>query len=177
MEEVPVVFAAPRGLRALNVVAVATSLAACTSTAFMLLLPPREWTWALVAGLPTLLCGALWAVALRWRKTTKTGVRYGWLLSLPLAALNGAFGGGAFVALVSGVSAMWIARVREQRRRRFVARVEASEVPGFRVEKGTLGKVLLRVVSPVPHYRIADVAEELFELDESGSVTHPVQTI
>src|SRR5207302_10798093 len=74
---------------------------ACTSTAFMLLLPPREWTWALVAGLPTFLCGALWAVALRWRKTTKTGVRYGWLLSFPLAALNGAFGGGAFLALDS----------------------------------------------------------------------------
>jgi hypothetical protein len=291
MEEVPVVFAAPRALRVLNVIAVATSLAACTSTAFMVLLRPHEWTWALVAGLPTVLCGALWALALRWRKTTKTGVRYGWLLSLPLASLNGALGGGAFlaldtsdrsaesagafvggallggtfgvvvwlpalvvvllvfglpiaraqrmaragiageergelfvgavsallavtalvlayaargddkmympyvwasgavagrvalylmsvVALVSGASAMWIARVRELRRRRFVARVEASEVPGFRVEKGIAGKVLLRVVSPpVPHYRVADVAEELFELDESGGVTHPVQTI
>jgi hypothetical protein len=291
MEEVPVVFRSPRAIRVLNVVAIAASVAACTSAAFMYLLKPNEWTWAIIAGLPTAFCAALWAVCLRWRKTTKTGVRYGWLLSVPLAALNSALSGGAFlaidaagfdkdaaggasmggfisgallggtfgvvvwlpalvvvlvmfglpiahaqkmarlgvageergevlvgsvsaalgglaitlawlahanahsyprlwaagadvgcvfmhalslVAVTCGVAAGWIALVREARRRRFVERVEASEVPGFRVEKSTLGKVLLRV-APVPHYRVADVAEELFELDETGSVTHSIQ--
>ncbi|HEX4515117.1 MAG TPA: hypothetical protein VH054_16340 [Polyangiaceae bacterium] len=291
MEEMPVVFRSPRAIRVLNVIAVGASVAACTTGAFMYLLKPHEWTWALIAGLPTAACAALWAVCLRWRKTTKTGVRYGWLLSVPLAALNSALSGGAFLAIdaagfgtdaggasiggfvggallggtfgvvvwlpaliavlamfggpiahaqkmarlgvageergevlvgavaaalgaialavawlahaspsayvphlwsagsfvgqilmhalalagvTCGVAAAWIALLREARRRRFVERVEASEVPGFRVEKSTLGKVLLRV-APVPHYRVADVAEELFELDETGSVTHSVQ--
>lgn len=288
MEEVPVVFRSPRVLRVLNVAAVAASVAACTTAAFMYLLKPHEWTWALVAGLPTAFCATLWAMCLRWRKTTKTGVRYGWLLSVPLAALNSALSGGtflaidafypyenhdagstvggfiggallggtfgvvvwlpaliavlavfglpiaraqkmarlgiageergellvglvsaglgavalavawwgygsgsytpalwlhasaasrvfmhvlSFVAIAGGLSAAWVALVREARRRRFVARVEASEVPGFRIEKSHAGKVLLRV-APVAHYRIADVAEELFELDETGRVTH-----
>jgi hypothetical protein len=289
MEEMPVVFRSPRAIRVLNVIAVAASVAACTTGAFMYLLKPHEWTWALIAGLPTAMCAALWAMCLRWRKTTKTGVRYGWLLSVPLAALNSALSGGAFlaidaagwdaghasvggfvggallggtfgvvvwlpalvavlamfggpiahaqkmarlgvageergevlvgavsavlgasalalawlahanasayvphlwttgsiagqilmhamsiVAVTCGVAAAWIAVLREARRRRFVERVEASEVPGFRVEKSAAGKVLLRV-APVPHYRVADVAEELFELDETGSVTHSVQ--
>ena len=291
MEEVPVVFRSPRALRVLNVAAVAASVAACTSAAFMYLLKPHEWTWALVAGLPTAFCAALWAVCLRWRKTTKTGVRYGWLLSVPLAALNGALSGGTFlaidafypyksndmgsslgsfvggallggtfgvvvwgpallavlaafgipiaraqkmaklgiageergevlvglvaaalgaaaimtawsahatgsyvpalwvaaagasrvllhvlslVAVACGVTAAWTALVREARRRRFVARVEASEVPGFRVEKSAVGKMLLRV-APVAHYRVSDASEELFELDDSGSVTHEAQ--
>lgn len=293
MEEVPVVFRSPRALRVLNVAAVAASVAACTTAAFMYLLKPHEWTWALVAGLPTALCAAMWAMCLRWRKTTKTGVRYGWLLSVPLAALNSALAGGAFlaidagfpygeshdagaslggfiggallggtfgvvvwlpaliavlvafglpiaraqkmarlgiageergevlvgvvsallgaialaiawsaygsgatytpalwvagsvfgrvfmyvlsfVAIACGVTAAWTALVREARRRRFVARVEASEVPGFRVEKSRAGKVLLRV-APVAHYRVSDVAEELFELDETGRATHAAQ--
>lgn len=289
MEEVPVVFRSPRALRVLNVAAVAASVAACTTAAFMYLLRPHEWTWALVAGLPTAFCAAMWAMCLRWRKTTKTGVRYGWLLSVPLAALNSALAGGAFlsidafypyethdagasfggfvggallggtfgvvvwlpaliavlvafglpiaraqkmarlgiageergevlvgvvsallgaialaiawsgygsgatytpalwvagsafgrvfmhvlsfVAIACGVTAAWTALVREARRRRFVARVEASEVPGFRVEKSHAGKVLLRV-APVAHYRVSDASEELFELDDTGRVTH-----
>ncbi len=292
MEEVPVVFRSPRAIRVLNVVALAASVAACTTAAFMYLLKPNEWTWALIAGLPTTFCAALWAMCLRWRKTTKTGVRYGWLLSVPLAALNSALSGGAFlaidaagfdkdaaggasvggfvsgallggtfgvvvwlpalvvvlvmfgipiahaqkmarlgvageergevlvgavsaalgtlaitlawlahanasayvahlwtagsdagrvfmhalalVAVTCGAVAAWVALVREARRRRFVERVEASEVPGFRVEKSAAGKVLLRVAA-VPHYRVADVTEELFELDETGSVTHSIQ--
>jgi len=289
MEEVPVVFGAPKRLRALNVAAVGSSIAACTAAAFMLLLGPHQWTWAFVVGLPTLFCAVLWAVCLRWRKTTKTGVRYGWLLSIPLAALCSALSGGAFfafdleafdkgassvasfvggsllggtfgvvvwlpallvvlalfglpiaraqrmarlgvageergeilvgvvsavlgaislavaylaqkygqtwmpdvwvvmagigrvimhllslIAIVAGASTAWIARSREKRRQKFVARVEASEIPGFRVEKSRVGKVLLRV-APVAHYRVADTTEELFELDESGSVTHPLQ--
>ena len=288
MQEVPVVFGAPKNLRALNVAAVGASVAACTAAAFMYLLSPHGWTWAFIVGLPTAFCAALWAVCLRWRKTTKTGVRYGWLLSVPLAALCSAMSGGVFfafdmaafergpgigsfvggallggtfgvviwlpalllvlaafglpiaraqrmarlgvageergeilvgvvsallgavslaiayaaprhafewtpypwssmtavghvlmhvlslLAVGAGTAAALIARTREARRQRFVARVEASEVPGFRVEKSAAGKVLLRV-APVAHYRVADVAEELFELDESGSVTRPLQ--
>jgi hypothetical protein len=291
MEEVPVVFRSPKNLRALNVAAVAGSIAACTSATFMFLAHQHEWTWAIVAGLPTAFCAALWAACLRWRKTTKTGVRYGWLLSVPLAALNSALSGGAFLAfdafsyepseasssmggfvggallggtfgvvvwlpaliavlvtfglpiaraqkmarlgiageergevlvgvvaavlgaialaiawsahgpiadyspalwrsasdmgrvfmhvlsmaaVACGLTAAWTALVREARRRKFVARVEASEVPGFRVEKSRVGKVLLRV-APVAHYRIADVSEELFELDDSGRATHELQ--
>ena len=288
MEEVPVVFAAPKTLRALNVAAVGASISACTAASFMYLIAPHEWTWALIVGIPTAFCGALWATCLRWRKTTRTGVRYGWLLSVPIAALCSALSGGAFfafdvgsfdkgsnsiasfiggallggtfgvvvwlpalllvlalfglpiaraqrlarlgvageergeilvgvvsavlgalslaiayvaqshvyestpeiwhtlpggrvfmhvfalAAVGTGIAAASIARMREARRRKFVARVEASEVPGFRVEKSRDGKVLLRV-APVAHYRVADVAEELYELDDEGKVTHPVQ--
>jgi hypothetical protein len=289
MEEVPVVFRTPRALRVLNVAAVGASVAACTASAFMYLLSPYQWTWTFIVGLPTAFCASLWAVCLRWRKTTKTGVRYGWLLSVPLAALCSALSGGLFfafgmgafeertarigtfvggvllggtfgvvvwlpalllvlaafglpiaraqrmarlgvageergeilvgfvsavlgalalaiayaapehagdwtpngwatytgagrvlmhllalVAVGAGITAAWVARAREARRQTFVARVEASEVPGFRVEKSAAGKVLLRV-APVAHYRVADVTEELFELDESGSVTRPLQ--
>jgi hypothetical protein len=44
---------------------------------------------ALGTALPTLLLGALWAALLRWKRTLgSTSVRVGWLLSVPLAALN-----------------------------------------------------------------------------------------
>jgi hypothetical protein len=285
MEGIPVVFATPRSLRALNVVAVAASLAACTSAVFMRLDPP-SWAWVVVAGVPTFVVGGAWAALLRWQKATRSGLRYGWLLSVPLAMLNAALAGGLYCMtvplfraeddntgsfftgallgatfgvmfwlpsllavltafglpiaraqrlaqkglageergelLVGGVSivlstvalilsrlqhlarthdyelAGWshfapagvplfyaffataiacgsasiaIATMRERRRRRFVERVERSEEPGYRVEPTTLGKVLVRV-APVTSYRVADRAEELFELDDEGRATH-----
>ena len=276
---VPVVFAAPRSLRVLNVLAVASSLAACTTAAFMSLMRVDSWSWALDAGLPTLLVGFAWAALLRWRRRVPgLGVRWGWISSVPLAALNGALAGGlvlassnptdavgmfgmgallgatfgvifwgpalvavllgfgapiagaqklaklglsgeergemivgaisaafgvvaSFVALLAqaasgalgaspakdspvgramffvyalgavgtGAVAALYAASRDARRRRFVARVEASEEPGYRVEPTAQGKVLLRV-APVAGYRIADRAEELFELDADGHV-------
>ena len=278
---VPVVFAAPRSLRVLNVVAVASSLAACTTAAFMSMMRVESWSWALDAGLPTLLVGFAWAALLRWRRRVPgLGVRWGWISSVPLAALNGALAGGlvlassgpsdalrlfgmgailgatfgvvfwgpalvavllafgapiagaqklaklglsgeergemivgavsaafglvaSFVALVAqaasgalgadaakdsplghamffvyalgaigtGAVAALYAAARDARRRRFVARVEASEEPGYRVEPTARGKVLLRV-APVVGYRVADRAEEIFELDASGHATH-----
>ncbi len=285
MEGIPVVFATPRSLRVLNVLAVATSLAACTSAVFMRL-NPLSWAWVIVAGVPTFVVGAAWATLLRWRKATRSGLRYGWLLSVPLAMLNAAISGGLYCAsvplfkgegdqaapfftgallgatfgvmfwlpsllavlmafglpiaraqrlaqkglageergelLVGCVSivlsalavilvrlqglalshdyepAGWsslappavplfyaffatavacgsastaIAILRERRRKRFVERVERSEEPGYRVEPTTLGKVLLRV-APLASYRVADRAEELFELDDDGRATH-----
>jgi hypothetical protein len=92
---IPVVFAAPRSLRVLNTVAVSTALAACTSAVFMHLIPGL-WTWAIIAGLPTLVTGAAWIALLRWKKASPVfGVRWGWLASVPLAALNSALACGA----------------------------------------------------------------------------------
>lgn len=286
MEGIPVVFATPRSLRVLNVLAVAASLAACTSAVFMRLFDPLSWAWVVVAGVPTFAVGALWATLLRWRKETRAGLRWGWLLSVPLAMLNAALSGGLYwmsvpfspeegvqtgsfatgavlgatigalfwlpsliavlvtfgapiaraqslaqkglageergEVLVGGVSIVlstvalllvraqalapthdyeplgWsrlaplsiplfyalfatavtcglgstaIATLRERRRRRFVARVERCEEPGYRVEPTALGKVLVRV-APVTTYRVADRAEELFELDDEGRAKH-----
>ncbi len=285
MEGIPVVFATPRSLRVLNVLAVAASLAACTSAVFMRF-NPLSWAWVVVAGAPTFAVGAAWAALLRWRKATRSGLRVGWLLSVPLAMLNAALSGGLYcmtvplfkaeadnagsfftgallgatfgvmfwlpsllgvltafglpiaraqrlaqkglageergellvggvatvlstlalilvrmqgltlandyapsgwshlapagvplfyaffaTAIACGSASMAIAILRERRRQRFVERVERSEEPGYRVEPSTLGKVLVRV-APVTSYRVADRAEELFELDDEGRATH-----
>jgi hypothetical protein len=75
------------------------------------------------------------------------------------------------LAAVTGSSAAVLAFKRERRRRRFVARVEADEVPGFRVEPRAVGKVLVRVDPKVETYRIAPHPdEELFQLDAEGRV-------
>jgi len=75
----------------------------------------------------------------------------------------------AVLAAASGIAAAWIALRREARRRRFVARVEADEVPGFRVDWRTSGKMLVRVEPHVETYRIAPQPdEELIELDADG---------
>lgn len=75
----------------------------------------------------------------------------------------------AVLACVFGAAAALVARKREAARRRFVARVEAEEVPGLRVEPRTIGKVIVRAEPHVETYRIApEPDEELFELDEAG---------
>lgn len=95
---VPVVFAAPRSLRATNAVAIAGALAACTAAAFMHLMNQSSWTWGLVAGVPTFVVGGIWARLLHSKRTTtRSGIRLGWLLSVPLAALNGALSGAMFL--------------------------------------------------------------------------------
>ncbi len=79
----------------------------------------------------------------------------------------------AFVMLATatGATAAWIAARREARRRRFVARVEADEVPGFRVESRPFGKMLVRALPRIETYRVAPQPdEELFELDPEGRV-------
>lgn len=80
----------------MNIVAVGASLAAITGVIFSLLFHERS-VIPLVTALPTLLFGTLWAKALRWEKTLPgTNLRWGWLASIVLAALNG----GAAVGLL-----------------------------------------------------------------------------
>jgi hypothetical protein len=89
-------------LRLLNVAGVGMTLAAATSLVFGYLLhDPYFGPSTLVTGLPTLVIGTCWAALLRWRKEVKLGrwkPRLGWLLSVPLAALNGALAGGILIA-------------------------------------------------------------------------------
>lgn len=275
---VPVVFHAPRSIRRLNVAAVATSIAACTS-ALAMAVTARGWQWALIAGVPTFFVAWVWALCLRWQRETSNGRRWGWFLSAPLAAMNaglacgamflhdtpsspsGFFGGvvlGAtfgfivwlpamcmvlvlfgipiahaqrlaqrglageergertvgIISAILGAGALALAwnvpirsiwpesaaavlgggvvfnalaitsilcgslaavrsTARERRRRRFIARVEALEEPGYRVEPTPAGKVLVRV-APITTYRVSDRAEELFELDDAGRATHSI---
>jgi hypothetical protein len=74
----------------------------------------------------------------------------------------------------TGLSAAGLAWDREKRRRAFVASVEAGKVRGFCVEATTEGKMLLRVSSDGPVYRVARFDEPLFELDDEGRATRAV---
>ncbi|AKV02509.1 hypothetical protein AKJ09_09172 [Labilithrix luteola] len=83
----------------------AASLAATTGGVFGYILgqpePSHTTTFGgfgVLAGLPTFVVGLVWALILRSRATVgSTNLRVGWLASLPLAALNGALGGGLFM--------------------------------------------------------------------------------
>jgi hypothetical protein len=79
--------------------------------------------------------------------------------------------GTASVAFVAGGVAAALAHARERRRRDFVARAEAGDVKGFRVDASAEGKVLVRVTSQGEGYRVADFQEEVFLLDEEGRAT------
>ena len=70
-----------------------------------------------------------------------------------------------------GATAIGVAWQSEQRRKAFVADVEAGNVPQFRVDATDEGKVLVRVVSQGEGYRVADYAEEVAALDREGHVT------
>lgn len=261
------VFRRLRTLRWLNNAAVGTSLAACTAAIFSNIF---TGTWASVfTGLPTLLAGVLWMHLLRRPQTLgTTKLRTGWLLSVPIAALNAGvacgllFGlnermlGGFFAGLLAGVTLgalFWvpallltllcfgipvataqqlakkglageergervvgivstllslaaafvattslrahladlsftvllataglltggvstaIARLRDQRRRAFVAEAEAGKLPNYRVDLTNEGKVLVRV-SAQANYRAAGIEEELCALDATGEATVP----
>lgn len=94
--------------------------------------------------------------------TVSTGGRYGaaWFTTA-LAALG----------VTLGSLTMLTAWVRDRQRRAFVAKVEAGEVPRFRIEPSAEGKVLVRIVSQGEGYRVADFAEEVARIDETGEVT------
>lgn len=97
------VFRSRRLLDALAVGAVGASLAAITAAVFRLGWGSGAGSIVLVTGLPTLVLGTVWAVLLRWRQTlSKSKVRVGWVLSVPLAALNGAFAAGILLAMERG---------------------------------------------------------------------------
>lgn len=70
-----------------------------------------------------------------------------------------------------GALTMLTAWLRDRQRRAFVAKVEAGEVPRFRIEPSAEGKVLVRIVSQGEGYRVADFAEEVARIDETGEVT------
>lgn len=89
-------FRARQWLEGLTVASVGVSMAAATGAAFRTIFgasgdPRMVWYTAM----PTLVLGTLWAVLLRWRKTVgKSSLRLGWVLSVPLAALNGGVAAG-----------------------------------------------------------------------------------
>lgn len=75
------------------------------------------------------------------------------------------------LGMTLGALTMLVAWVRDRQRRAFVARVEAGEEPRFRIEPSAEGKVLVRIVSQGEGYRVADFAEEVARIDETGEVT------
>lgn len=77
----------------------------------------------------------------------------------------------AAIGATLGALTMLTAWVRDRQRRAFVAKVEAGEVPRFRIEPSAEGKVLVRIVSQGEGYRVADFAEEIARIDETGEVT------
>ncbi len=96
MAPTPSLFRARQRLEALAVAAVGVSMAAATGAVFRLMMSHGEsaaFVW--YTAVPTLVSGTVWAVLLRWRKTVgSSSLRMGWLLSVPLAALNGALAAG-----------------------------------------------------------------------------------
>jgi len=75
-------------LRVLNVLAVGFALAGVSSAVGGAFLGHGA---GVVVGLPTLLCGVVWAMVLRIRATIgRSPVRWSWLASVPLAAINAA---------------------------------------------------------------------------------------
>lgn len=86
----------------LNNVAVGAALAACTGIAFaaMYRAPGLDASTAI----PTLVLATLWTRLLRSEKMFRnTSIRRGWVLSVPLAALNGAFAAAAFLGTIDGL--------------------------------------------------------------------------
>jgi hypothetical protein len=94
----PASFQSRRALEILNVPAVGFALAAATA-AVAGVLAPHSGAPAVASAAPTLLLGTLWALLLRWPKTVgKSSFRWGWVASLPLAALNSALAAGLLLA-------------------------------------------------------------------------------
>lgn len=84
-------------MRALNIAAVGLSLSAVTAGVFGAM--SHEFS-GFVTGLPTLFVGALWAYVLRSPQTIgKSSIRWGWLLSVPLAMANAGLSAGLLMSL------------------------------------------------------------------------------
>jgi len=90
-----------RALRSLNIAGVGLSLASITCLTLGSIAGGDDSIGlaAFVVGLPTLAVGVFWARLLRWRRTVgKSQLRMGWLLSIPLAALNAALAAGVLMS-------------------------------------------------------------------------------
>jgi len=99
---IPPAFSAPKVLRRLNMIAVGLSLAAATAAAFSIL---DKGFSGLVTGAPTLVFGVIWAWLLRIPNTIGSSkVRWAWLASVPLAAINAGFSAGLLFATDNGKS-------------------------------------------------------------------------
>lgn len=95
---IPAAFQTPRVLRIINIAAVGFALAGIVAPllgyGFSSAGPFAHFSSVgsigVLGGLPTLLCGMLWAWLLRLPKTVgkKRSIRAGWLASIPLAMLN-----------------------------------------------------------------------------------------
>lgn len=103
---IPAAFhAAPRAVRALNIAAVGLSLSAAAGA---LLDVFNDWEDAIVVP-SMLIVGMFWAWALRLPNTVGTSpLRWGWLISIPLATLNGALTGGLFEFSSGPLIAVWL---------------------------------------------------------------------
>lgn len=99
-------FRTRRAIESLTVGAIGASLAAVTGAIFAALWSTSGDRSIVAASvLSTLVLGTAWAQLLRWRKTLgRTGLRMGWLLSIPLAAANAGLAAGLFFASQPGGS-------------------------------------------------------------------------
>jgi len=84
---IPVVFRTPRSLARINVIALGLAISAMTSASFMTLWEEERVCWPIVVGVPTFVVGAAWGALLR-RRERVGWLNLGWILSVPLAALN-----------------------------------------------------------------------------------------
>jgi hypothetical protein len=97
-QALPRAFRSLAALRNLNVFAVGLSMAAITAVVFFGAFE-HSLPVVMATGGSTLVVGMLWALLLRWRNTVgNTKLRTGWLLSVPLAALNAAISAGLLFA-------------------------------------------------------------------------------
>ena len=99
--QLPRAFQSLGALRNLNVLAVGLALAEITSGILAHAIGGHGGTaFGAVVGLPTLVCGILWALVLRVRTTVgESKVRWSWLASIPLAAVNAGLACGLMFAV------------------------------------------------------------------------------
>jgi|LNFM01.1.fsa_nt_gb hypothetical protein len=98
---IPAAFRSKKTLERLNIVSVGASLAAMTGVVLTSIFRDAS-IMPIVTALPTLVLGMLWVHLLRWDKTVtgaENSVRVGWLLSVPLAALNAALACGLMLSI------------------------------------------------------------------------------
>lgn len=107
---VPTSFQNLRALRLLNIAAVGLALAAVVVSLFPVAFHGKHDPFhgtgygSVVGGVPTLLCGMLWAWLLRRPATVgKTSIRWGWVASIPLAMLNSGLTLGLLLSIASSL--------------------------------------------------------------------------
>ncbi len=101
---VPTSFQNLRALRVINLAAIGLALAGVVAPLLAIVFHEAGQIGA-VSGVPTLICGMLWAWLLRYPQTVgKSSIRWGWVASIPLAMLNAGLTAGLRMALATSVS-------------------------------------------------------------------------